>query len=57
MTVGELIDWLGSFDPDKLVVRGDNVGGYEAIHQPRQEDDVTELLTGGARKISAVIVE
>lgn len=56
MTVGELIDWLGSFDPDKLVVRGDNSSGYEAIHHPRQEDGVQELGKGDIG-VTAVIVE
>jgi len=57
MTVGELIDWLGSFDPDMLVVRGDTSGGCEHIYRPHGEDRVTELLVGKTRRTSAVIVE
>jgi hypothetical protein len=57
MTVGELIDLLGSFDPDTLVVRGDNSGGYEAIRRPWVGGRVTELLVGKTRQIESVIVE
>ena len=48
MTVGELIQHLEAFPADTLALRGDNSGGYEAIHEPRQ-DSVTELAVDGTR--------
>jgi len=57
MTVGELIEHLNTFDYATLVVRGDNSGGYEAIHRPRKEDGVQELLVGGMQRVTAIIVE
>lgn len=54
-----LIEKLQKFDPERLVVRGDNSGGYESIDDILEETVISNFRDGNKfddKKIKVVVI-